>query len=202
MSNHRLYSWDGIDSGGPDIAANAVLAVDSNLASFTDTNANGQTVTQTDPMTGNVYVAWASTDTNRFFGIPNFNPNSIRMITSTDQGLTFTAPQYVDDASNPSIDGSHSSPARNVEPAIAISQGNPKTGVPGGQVTVVYDDYGTIPTTTGQPYDQILAQTNLGGSAQTVAGPTNTLINIATKNPVSGGPGISGYRPTSRSASQ
>jgi subtilisin-like proprotein convertase family protein len=187
MTNNRLYAWDATDSGGADTAQNPVLAVDSNLASFTDVNANGQTVTQTDPFAGDVYLAWASTDTNTSPGIGNFDPNSIRMISSSDQGLTFTAPAYVNDDANANNGGSHSGFSRNVEPAIAISQGNPTTGVPGGQVTVVYDDYNTIPATTGQPYDQILAQTNLvGGSAQTVAGPTNTPINVAPTNPAGG----------------
>ncbi len=188
LTNNVLYSWDATDSGGADLSANPVLAVDSNLASFSDVNANGQTVTQTDPFAGDVYIAWASTDTNTASpAIGNFDANSIRMISSSDQGLTFTAPSYVNDDANANVGGSHSGIARNVEPAIAISQGNPTTGVPGGQVTVVYDDYNTIPTATGQPYDQILAQTNLeGGSAQTFAGPTNTPINVAPTNPAGG----------------
>ena len=47
-----------------------MLAVDNNLASFTDTNAAGQSVVQTDPYAGNIYAAWAEVDTNTFNGIP------------------------------------------------------------------------------------------------------------------------------------
>ena len=53
-----VYEWDGIDP-----ALTPTMAVDDNVASFSDVNSIGQTVTQTDPTAGDVYVAWASNDT-------------------------------------------------------------------------------------------------------------------------------------------
>jgi subtilisin-like proprotein convertase family protein len=184
LTNNAVYSWDGPDGGtGPDSAQTPVLAVDTSLPVFSDTNASGQTVTQTDPFAGNVYVAWAETDTNTAIPIGNFNPQTIRMVASSDNGTTFTHAAYVDDTSNINEGGSHSGNARYVEPAIAISQGRaPGTlsssdpGVPGGQVSIVYDDYGTG-ANASPAFDQIITQTNLvGGTATAFSGQPDTPI--------------------------
>ena len=58
VSNSAVYEWDGIDP-----ALTPTMAVDANVASFSDVNSIGQTVTQTDPTAGDVYVAWTSNDT-------------------------------------------------------------------------------------------------------------------------------------------
>ena len=110
------------------------------------------------------------------------------MVASSDEGTSFTHAAYVDDPSNINNGGFHSSVARYVEPALTVSQGS--ATVPGGQVTLVYDDYGTG-NTAGTPYDRIIDQTDLeGGTSATIAGPTNVPIAIATLNPVSGQPDI------------
>src|SRR5262249_20406132 len=127
-----------------DQALTPMLAVDDNIASFTDTDANGQPYVQTDPFAGNVYVAWG---TNALPVNPtpgNFNPNRVLMVASSNGGFDFSGPVLINDSGN---FGSQ----RATSPRLAISQGRPKNtavygladqGVPGGQVTVVYDDFG------------------------------------------------------------
>src|SRR4051812_31258103 len=58
LSAHPVYQWVGVDA-----ATSPTLAVDDNVASFTDVNSIGQSVTQLDPTAGTVYVAWTSADT-------------------------------------------------------------------------------------------------------------------------------------------
>src|SRR5262249_44980006 len=70
----KLYSW-----ANGDAALNPTLAVDTNLASFTDPVTGA---TQTDPFAGNIYVAW-NTENNAPNNPPNsFNPNTIKLIVS------------------------------------------------------------------------------------------------------------------------
>ncbi len=176
LTNKPVYSWNGSDA-----ATNPVLVVDNNLASFSDVNAQGNTVTQTDPSAGNVYVAWASTDTNRgpkSGPIGNFNSQTIRMVSSSDRGQDFTHIAYVDDTSNVNQGGNHSGKARYVEPSLAISQGRvagtltpSDPGVQGGQVSIVYDDYGTG-ATAPTPYDRIVSQVDQLGGADAHFTPT------------------------------
>ena len=67
----------------------------------------------------------------------------------------------------------HDSNARYVEPQVTVSQGNPTTGVAGGQVTIVYDDYGTE---EAHKLDQIDVQTNtLGGTSAQFSSPAGDL---------------------------
>ena len=80
-----VYQWVGVDA-----ASSPTMAVDDNVASFSDTNSIGQTVTQTDPTAGNVYVAWTSADTpfttcRRAHSIAN----RIRLTASSDGGNNF-----------------------------------------------------------------------------------------------------------------
>ena len=57
FTNQPVYRWT------QDPAFRPVLAVDSNLASFTDPDDAGYT--QTDPFVGNVYVAWSTNNARR-----------------------------------------------------------------------------------------------------------------------------------------
>jgi hypothetical protein len=164
-----VYSWDTPDSGSSaDEAVTPVLAVDSNVASFTDPTTGA---VQTDPFSGNVYVVWASVDSNIADGaISNFNPNTIRMAASSNLGVSFTAPAYVDNSSNANQNSGHASTARYVAPQLTISQGTPSQGTTagtgGGQVTIVYDDYGTL-STLSPPLDRILDQSDtVGGTSE------------------------------------
>ena len=177
-----VYSWDGPDGGAAgDAVVTPTLAVDTNVPSFTDPTSG---VTQVDPFSGNLYAVWGTVDSNTFGGIPNFNPNAIRMAASSNQGASFTHAAYVDNSSNANLGGSHSSTARYSAPQVSISQGN--AAVSAGQVTIVYDD-----STTEAPLDRILVQSDqVGGAAQVFSGPVFTPINIATVNSVSGQPDV------------
>ncbi len=161
----QVYKWEN------DPASTPTLAVDSNLASFNDTGSDGTTRTQSDPFSGNVYVAWQATITpaNDFNNIPF---TQIRMVSSSDQGQSF---------SHPGVFNRPSTSANDVTPRLAISQGRPAgtdgpgdAGVPGGQVTAVWDNYDTFP---GRPNsdldpDTILSQVNdYGGTGSHWDGP-------------------------------
>ena len=82
-----IYQW--LPPG--DQAFQPTMAVDSNIASFTDPT-TGQV--QTDIAAGNVYVAWATATVAPASPSPPspfFNPNTIVMVTSTDGGQDFSA---------------------------------------------------------------------------------------------------------------
>ena len=178
MGTTPIYTWDGADGGANgDAVVTPTLAVDTNLPSFTDPTTGK---TQTDNFSGNIYVVWAEVDSNTNPGIPNFNPDTIRMSASSNQGVSFTHAAYVDNSSNAHIGGSHSSSARYSAPQVTISQGNGT--VPGGQVTIVYDDSGSLQA----PLDRILDQTNTdGGTSEqfSFSNPTQT-PNINTAIPI------------------
>ena len=132
-----IYQW--LPAG--DLAFDPTMAVDNNIASFTDPT-TGQV--QTDISSGNVYVAWATgtvIPATHPFG-PFFNQNTIAMVTSTDGGQDFSAQESINtSAFGPTTE-------RDALPAIAISQGRlagesgqpGDAGVPGGQVTVGWSD--------------------------------------------------------------
>jgi len=132
-----IYQWLPAD----DLAFDPTMAVDNNIASFTDPT-TGEV--QTDISSGNVYVAWATGTiapaTNPLGTL--FNPNSIVMVTSTDGGVNFSAPVGI----NTSRYGPTTE--RDAVPAITISQGRlpnesgqaGDTGITGGQVTVGWTD--------------------------------------------------------------
>jgi subtilisin-like proprotein convertase family protein len=132
INNEPLYSWTA------DQALKPMIAVDNNLPTFTD-----GTHTQTDPTAGGVYVAWASVDGNPN-NFNNFNPNSIRMIASGDGGQSFSGQVTVN--SNGSFGTQH-----DTSPRLVVGQGS--ATVAGGQVTVVFDDFGTLATATPTPLD-------------------------------------------------
>ncbi len=116
-----IYRWQGVDS-----AITPTLAVDNNVANFD----NGAT-TPNDPFVGNVYVAWETNDAAPS-GVAQ-NPNTIKLMASDDQGQQFTYQAYLNN---------HSTGNLYDQPKIAISQGSLASGVPAGQVTIVYDNAG------------------------------------------------------------
>jgi len=140
-----LYQWLPPD----DFAIDPTVQVDSNFPSFVDPTTGDL---QTDPNSGNVYVAWGGV-VNPQAGNPlgaGFNPNPIFLTASSDGGKTFTpvglanttaalAPYYY----GPTAE-------RDAVPQIVVSQGRlpnesgqqGDAGVPGGQVTVAWDDFG------------------------------------------------------------
>ena len=135
-----VYEWDRTIDPFAEAILDVQIAVDDNLASFTDP-VTGRT--QTDVGTNRIYIATATEMPNPS-GFPFWNPYTVDLYTSTDNGASFTI--------NPSIGGPHAAGTPNYEsnavPRIAISQGRaPGTngpgdaGVPGGQVTVVFNDF-------------------------------------------------------------
>ena len=136
------------NSGGGNVlrfnaTTGAYLGIENHSASvgFTDPTSN---VSQNDAFSNNVYVAWA---TNEFGDQQSFaaeNNNAIVLTGSSDGGNSFSPPEVMNDtkfASTTELDAT---------PRITISQGRPAhtlsasdPGVPAGQVTVVWDDFGT-----------------------------------------------------------
>jgi subtilisin-like proprotein convertase family protein len=153
IQNTVVYEW----TGSTDAAINPVLAVDSNLASFQDTKDDGTTVTQTDPFSGNVYVAWVSNDTPQA-GNPlgnQFNPNRAELYTSSDGGQTFVGPVTVNNAGNVGSE-------RNANISLTVSQGSADGRVPGGQVSLTWADTGTL-ATASPPLTEVMYNNVSGG---------------------------------------
>ncbi|WP_406701360.1 Ig-like domain-containing protein (plasmid) [Singulisphaera sp. Ch08] len=181
-----------------DMALTPMLAIDDNLSSYTDTDALNQSYTQTDPYAGNIYVAWATNDQPHQNAV-NFNPNRILMVASSDGGFNFSGPVVLNSNGNNGGTGTQ----RATTPQLAISQGRPAnpalygpgdTGIPGGQVTVIYDDFNSG-LQNSPPTDVIRANRTLGAAAQTfngLAGPVSiaasttnnytTLVDITNAN--------------------
>ena len=184
VQNKVIYEWSGADS-----AYTPMMAVDDNVSMFSDVNSSGVTETQNDPNSGNVYVAWATNDTNTTpNGIPNFNPNRIVLVTSSDGGQDFSGYSVLNNSGN-------SGTARNTLPQLAISQGaapraartngpnDPGSpGVTPGQVTVVWDDFGSG-ATASPARDVIWANTVTGTNVvQTFSGSGGVITDAATGN--------------------
>lgn len=167
-----------------DRALSATMAIDDNVKSFTDTDANGQAYTQTDPFAGNIYIAWATNDQPVTPVPSNFNPNRILVIASSDGGSNFSGPIVV------SQGGSFGN-QRESEPQIVISQGRPANtavygpgdqGVPGGQVTIVYNDFATQ-INASPPRNVIRSATAPGAFSAVFNGPGGAIADASSANP-------------------
>ena len=185
-SNHIVVQWDPSSED-----FNPTMAVDQNLASFSDVDSNGVTRTQNDPNSGNVYVAY-STVTTAPAGNPAgvfFNPNSVQVVMSGDGGTTFSS---FDLANDNGFSGS----ARDNWPAIAISQGSAArpagtlgTSDPGapaispGEVSVTFDDFGSL-STNSPPYTELLDNRIIGADVTKSFSATPGIIQVGTPTPV------------------
>jgi subtilisin-like proprotein convertase family protein len=135
-----IYQW--LPAG--DQAFDPTMAVDDNVASFTDPTTGD---VQTDASTGNVYIAWAGGAVAPAFNFlgPLFNPNTIQFVSSSDGGSSFSGQGIVNTS------GFGPTGERDALPTIVISQGRLASesgqqgdaGIPGGQVTVGWTDFGT-----------------------------------------------------------
>jgi subtilisin-like proprotein convertase family protein len=172
ITRNVVYSW--IYGFG---ALNPSLAVNDNVASFTDQLGN----TSTDPSinaagVGSVYVSWNT----QYYPppgttaplIPPFNPNTIQLTGSSDGGNTWSSPIFVNTGGYfpPNIN------TRDGFPQLAISQGGSNnTQVTPGQINVVWDDYGKNSpqsTITSDSYSPLVSQTVTAVSADnTMAAP-------------------------------
>ncbi|HZY90753.1 MAG TPA: proprotein convertase P-domain-containing protein, partial [Gemmataceae bacterium] len=156
---------------------NPVVGVDNNVPSFSDTAPDGTTRTQTDTMVGKaVYVGF-----NVFTPAPlspgdiatgaNFNPNTIKVIASSDGGATFTTQQYLNDGLpgpviaggvrrlDPNYDGTTGPVHQYSAPQILFTQATADGRVKGGQLVFVWNDFGAnnIVSDTSQPDNGVLA---------------------------------------------
>src|SRR5262249_31664664 len=150
---------------------------DDNVASFSDVNSVGQTVTLTDPTAGSIYVAWTSSDTPFANPPSNFSPNRILISASSDGGNNFSGATVVNANGNVG-------PGRMTNPTLTISQGRAfrapgtlgptdpgATAIAGGQVTVGYDDFGTGATATPVPFDLLKGNQVSGAVVDAFQGP-------------------------------
>jgi subtilisin-like proprotein convertase family protein len=159
------------------------LAVDNNVPSYKDTTTK---VTQTDPNAGNIYIAYIA-DTPPPSPSPTpWNRYTVQMIASSNGGGNFSAAKTLgaDFYGTPNVGNQH-----DATPKIAISQGAAgKVG--GGQVTVLWDDYGIINTSGFDVlFDQPVGVTNNPSpTAPTVTpGTTAVITTTSTRQAGAGG---------------
>lgn len=156
IDTNVVYNWLSNAKNPPGVyrALKPTMVVDSNAPTFTD-----GTKVQTDAGANNVYLAWASNDDKPSGFTGTWNPYTIQMTASTDGGNTFLTPVTVNENGNFGTENDTS-------PRLTVSQG--ASGVTGGQVTIVWDDFGSGALATPTPYDilwvdQIQAPQNTGG---------------------------------------
>ncbi len=171
--NNHVYGW----IAGGEGATWPTLAVDSNLSTFTDVDANGVTRTQNDPNTGNIYVAYVKQDTKPAnVNAANWTLSTLDVVQSNDGGNNFSPPLPLT---------SNFAPAQASSPQIVVSQGSapraagtngptdPGTaGVAPGTVGIVWDDYGTL-AKASPPGDLIEFTQVVTGDTKTVTASSN-----------------------------
>lgn len=158
---------------------NPDMAVDDNLPSFTDPTTK---LTQVDPSSGHVYIAWEGNDPAPPSPLTpaNYNPYSINLVTSADGGVTWTTPRILNEFGQ---GYQHVGSDANAVPRIAISQGSPT--VPGGQVNVVWDDWGVYPSKSPNQDNIDFARVTAGTvfSKDSVGGPITIALNTTPVTP-------------------
>src|SRR5262249_8910695 len=131
-----------------DAAVKPTITGDTGVSTFTDPDTGA---VQNDPSAGTIYVGWHTINTAPTGpAATNFNPNTIKILASNDQGKNFTTQIYGDwnvlippfTRSDPNHGGQ-----RDTAPTLVASQGNTSKSVPGGQLTVVYDNIRPTATT-------------------------------------------------------
>ena len=198
-SQNIAYQWNQtittpVDLSKQPAIMNFSLAVDSNLPTFTDPSTGA---VQTDPTSGSVYIAWTA-NTPAPANPPNpYNPYTIQMVASRD-GSTFPASGPLGPGTT--LSAGNAGNQRFTAPQLAVSQG--RAGSTGGQVTVIWDDFGSFATASPNPLDEILSRTvtfngtslNLGQTSNvaftTVRGALNAPYPRASGvSPIGIGPG-------------
>ncbi|HLN29945.1 MAG TPA: proprotein convertase P-domain-containing protein [Gemmataceae bacterium] len=121
-----------------DPAVTPMLAVDANPRPGSPILGVDGASSQGDPYSGNVYVAW-STNNVAPTHVPAslFNPNTIKVMGSTDGGTSFGAVETV----NPSIN--FGGAERDTSPTLVVSAGTADGRLKPGQVIIAYDDFGS-----------------------------------------------------------
>ena len=187
-NTYTIYQW----VGGSDAATTPTLAVDA-------APSPAPAGVPTDPHANNVYIAWASIDTepantNPFTGI-GFNPNRAELVVGTpvanppgnQQSLGFSAVTTVSTGGN---FGSQ----RNSHPQLVINQNL------SGQITVGWDDFGTG-ATASTPFDILNSNQVTAGDSYGFTGGTGVITAAtAIANPPTGSPvvipGVSTFNDT------
>jgi subtilisin-like proprotein convertase family protein len=137
-----IYQWDS--SGANDTAIDATMSVDDNLSTIP----TGVT-SQADAYAGDIYVSWMSVDRNTAVPLANFNPNRIKLEVSSDGGNNFSPLTVADINDSTFTDDGNVMSEHDTTPAVTVSQGRlpaesgqaGDAGIPGGQVTVGWDNF-------------------------------------------------------------
>ncbi len=160
-------------------------------AAFTDPTSSA---TQNDAYSGNVYIAWATRDMGLNGDVTDQvdNLNAIALTASSDGGKSFSPVEILDDSK---FIGTNTLTGvalqRDAQPKLSISQGslpnafNPGAPlVPAGQVTVVWDDFGTnnFPLFTALP-DNIFSDKVQAGTTYSTTSTYDVSNNSATIQP-------------------
>src|SRR5262249_12782492 len=124
-----------------DAAYNATMLVDTSVQSFPDPTTGA---VQSNPYAGSIYVAWNTVDTAPSAATlaRDFNPYKVKVMASTDGGANFTGQIPVTTTGqglgyvyeNYSVEN-------DAAPRLAVSQGTANGLIPGGQLTVVFDNF-------------------------------------------------------------
>ncbi len=180
IADKILYAWN------TDAAIDPIVAVDDTLSTYVDPR-TGATVTN--PFSGNVYVAWGTDDS---LG----SPNTIKIVASSDGGQSFTPRRTVNDEQDglgvffqptapgvfPANVSGNTGIQLNTQPRLVVSQGTADGRVAPGQVTVVWDDFGSG-TAQNPPVDLIRSDRLGGGIGQTFTASGVIRQATATANP-------------------
>jgi subtilisin-like proprotein convertase family protein/photosystem II stability/assembly factor-like uncharacterized protein len=173
------YEWAQPVTANSYPAFNPMLAVDNNVASYTDPQSG---VTQKDPYSGNIYIGWSTQ-----LGDPKniaanaFNPNTIQVIGSSDGGNTWGALFFANSAT-------YFGSEREAAPQLVVSQGNASGTVSPGQISVVWDDFGSG-AQANPPVDLVTTNAYMGGTAQAFTKSYNaTSGHITDATPGANGP--------------
>jgi subtilisin-like proprotein convertase family protein len=126
--NKIIYRWNA----DFDSVFNPVMVVDNNVPTFNDPTTGAK---QGDPFSGSIYVAWNTQDVPPP-DVTGFNPNTIRLVVSSDHGANFSGQFWLNSGINFGTD-------RDGQPALTILQGTSDNRIPGGSVVAVWDDFGS-----------------------------------------------------------
>ncbi len=164
-----VYQW----VSGSDAATTPVLAVDTAPPSGTATP---------DPHANNVYIAWASIDTepanpNPYSGV-GFDPNRAELIVGTpvkngsgnSESLAFSGVKTMNV-------GGNFGPEDNSHPQLVINQND------GGQITVAWDDFGSG-SKASPPFDELMSNLVQPGDTYGFVGSTGAIAPATSANNV------------------
>ena len=142
-----VRNWNRSDDTAPQVAfRDGDLVVDSTLPSFTDP-ANGATVVN--PNSGNVYLSLLADTPNALNANP-FNPFTVQLIGSKDQGVTFSGAS--------TLGSGNFTTARNSMPRITVSQGTADGRIEPGRLTAVFLDTGSGNNFAPLPQDIVVSR--------------------------------------------